>query len=252
MTHLLEVRGLGKRFGGLTAVSDISFSVEKGEIFGIIGPNGAGKTTLFNVIAGHYRPSGGSVALNGRDITAHPSDEIGRLGIARTFQAVHLFQRETVRENLRRAEVIARLNHPFALLSRARSAETVDLEEVARFIGLEQQLDVEAGGLPYGHQKILGIGIAMMVSPKLLLMDEPAAGLNPSEKKEASTLVRRLRDERGISILIVEHDMPLVMNICDRILVVNQGKQIALGTPDAIKADEKVIDAYLGENYEFA
>ncbi len=252
MTQVLDVQGLTKRFGGLTAVSEITFSVEKGEIFGIIGPNGAGKTTLFNVIAGHYKPTAGRVAFAGTDITAHSSDEIGRRGIARTFQAVHLFKKETVRENLRRAEVIARLNHPFALFSKTRPNGAVDLQDVARFVGLGPLLDVVAGGLSYGHQKILGIGMAMMVSPKLILMDEPAAGLNPSEKKEASSLVRRLRDERGISILIVEHDMPLVMNICDRILVVNQGKRICLGTPDFIKADEKVIEAYLGENYEFA
>jgi branched-chain amino acid transport system ATP-binding protein len=252
MTQLLEVQDLTKRFGGLTAVSEVSFSVNKGEIFGIIGPNGAGKTTLFNVIAGHYRPSAGKVVFAGTDITAHSSDEIGRRGIARTFQAVHLFKKETVRENLRRAEIISRWHHPFALFARPASTAKIDLEDVARFVGLGDLLDVVAGGLSYGFQKILGIGMAMMVSPKLILMDEPAAGLNPSEKKEASRLVRRLRDERNISILIVEHDMPLVMDICDRILVVSQGKRIALATPDLIKADAKVIDAYLGENYEFA
>jgi branched-chain amino acid transport system ATP-binding protein len=252
MGHLLEVQGLSKRFGGLTAVSNVSFSVDKGEIFGIIGPNGAGKTTLFNVIAGHYRPSAGTVAFDGHDITGHYSDEIGRRGIARTFQAVHLFKEETVAENLRRAEVLARCHNPFAYAFHRSRPDSANLEGVAGFIGLSGNLDSVAGSLPYGLQKILGIGMAMIVSPKILLMDEPAAGLNSSEKRAASTLIRRLRDERGLSILLVEHDMPLVMGICDRILVVNQGKPIALGTPNVIKADAGVIEAYLGEDYEFA
>ena len=252
MTHLLEVQGLGRRFGGLTAVSGVSFSVEKGEIFGIIGPNGAGKTTLFNVIAGHYRPSAGTVAFNGDDISGHSSDEIGRRGIARTFQAVNVFKEHTVAENLRRAEVAHRCHNLFAYFAHRNTAGKADLNEVARFVGLADVLDNVAGSLAYGLQKILGIGMAMMVSPKLILMDEPAAGLNSSEKKTAAALIRRLRDERGITILLVEHDMPLVMGICDRILVINQGKRIAQGTPDEVKANPAVIEAYLGEDYEFA
>jgi branched-chain amino acid transport system ATP-binding protein len=252
MAHLLEVQGLTRRFGGLTAVSNVSFAVSQGEIFGIIGPNGAGKTTLFNVIAGHFRPSAGKVAFGGHDISGHSSDEIARRGIARTFQAVTLFKNETVAENLRRADVMARCHNPFAYFSRRPQANSADLNDVAGFISLAGNLDSIAGSLAYGLQKLLGVGMAMMVSPRLLLMDEPAAGLNPSEKKAASTLIRRLRDERGISILLVEHDMPLVMGICDRILVINQGKPLALGTPSVVKADAAVIDAYLGEDYEFA
>jgi branched-chain amino acid transport system ATP-binding protein len=252
MGCLLEVKGLTRRFGGLTAVSDVSFQVEEGEIFGIIGPNGAGKTTLFNVIAGHYRPSAGTVMFDGHDISGHSSDEIARRGIARTFQAVHLFKQETARENLRRADVIAHRYDPFAYFGRRAPNVGADLNDVAGFLGLSEILDNTSGSLAYGLQKILGIGMAMMVGPKLLLMDEPAAGLNPSEKKAASGLIRRLRDERGFSILLVEHDMPLVMGICDRILVINQGKTIALGTPSSVKADAGVIEAYLGEEYEFA
>jgi len=252
VTQLLRVEGLSKRFGGLAAVSNVTFSVENGEIFGIIGPNGAGKTTLFNVIAGYYRSSGGKIVFDGTDISNRSSDQIGRLGMARTFQAVHVFKTETVRENLRRAGVIGRLHSPFALFASSTRHRVVDEEEVAEFIGMRGLMDVVAGGLAYGFQKILGIGMAMMASPKLILMDEPAAGLNPSEKKEASLLVRRLHKERGMSILIVEHDMPLVMGICERILVVNQGKQIALGTPAEIRSDATVIDAYLGDSYEFA
>ncbi|CAH1648275.1 MULTISPECIES: ABC transporter ATP-binding protein [unclassified Chelatococcus] len=253
MSPLLEVQGLTRRFGGLTAVSDVSFSVSEGEIFGVIGPNGAGKTTLFNVIAGHYKPSAGTATFSGRGISGRRSDVIARLGIARTFQAVHLFAGETVAENLRRARVLSTSHGPFAYLRSFGTGRTEPHpQDVATFVGLGNLLDQTAGGLAYGLQKMLGIGMALMVSPKLLLMDEPAAGLNPSEKRAASALIRRLRDERGISILLVEHDMPLVMGVCDRILVVNQGKPIAIGSPDAIKADPAVIDAYLGDDYEFA
>ncbi len=252
MQPLLEVKGLTKRFGGLTAVDSVSFEVQKGEIFGIIGPNGAGKTTLFNVIAGHYKPSAGAVTFEGRDISGRPSDAVARLGIARTFQAVHHFKQETVRENLRRAAVLSHRFGPLAYFMPSHHRNTADLGDVARFIGLHDMLDTAAGGLAYGLQKALGIGMAMMVAPKLLLMDEPAAGLNSTEKVAAGALIRKLRDERGISILLVEHDMPLVMNNSDRILVINMGKQIALGTPDQVKSDAAVIDAYLGEDYEFA
>lgn len=252
MGSLLDVQSLTRRFGGLTAVSDVSFAVDGGEIFGIIGPNGAGKTTLFNVIAGRFRPSSGSVTFSGDDISGHSSDEIGRRGIARTFQAVHVFKEHTVAENLHRAAVMSRCHNPFAYFARRKKSDPAKVIEVARFVGLADLLDSQAGGLAYGLQKMLGVGMAMMVSPKLILMDEPAAGLNPSEKKAAADLIRKLRDERGITVLLVEHDMPLVMGVCERILVINQGKAIALGTPAVIKADAAVIEAYLGEDYEFA
>lgn len=250
--HLLEVKNLTRRFGGLTAVSEVSFAVDKGEIFGIIGPNGAGKTTLFNVIAGHFRPSSGTVTFEGNDISGHSSDAIARRGMARTFQSVYVFAEQTARENLRRADLVGHCHNPLAYVMRHRRQTGVDLNEVASFTGLADVLDNPAGSLAYGLQKILGIGMAMMVTPKLLLMDEPAAGLNPSEKRSAGVLIRRLRDELGITVLIVEHDMPLVMGICDRILVINRGQTIALGTPEEVKADASVIEAYLGADYEFA
>ena len=254
METLLDVKNLTRRFGGLTAVSDVSFSVAKGEIFGIIGPNGAGKTTLFNVIAGHFKPSAGSVHLAGQDISGHASDAIARRGMARTFQSVHVFSEHSTQENLRRAYVIGRSHNPLAYFARlARPCfGCTQLPLVAQFVGLTDHLQSPAGSLAYGLQKVLGIGMAMMVSPQLLLMDEPAAGLNPSEKKAAGVLIRRLRDELGITILLVEHDMPLVMGVCDRILVINRGKPIALGTPGEVKSDKSVIEAYLGEDYEFA
>ena len=253
MKDLLEVRGLTRRFGGLTAISEISFGVSEGEIFGVIGPNGAGKTTLFNVIAGQFVPSAGRVMLAGVDVSGHSSDEIGRRGVARTFQGVHVFSKATVEENLRRAAVLARCHHPLVYRPRAlRGDDGAAALDVATFVGLRDVLDEVAGSLPYGLQKLLGIGMALMSSPKLLLMDEPAAGLNPSEKLAARSLIRKMRDETGITILLVEHDMPLVMGVCDRILVINHGKRLALGIPDTVKADESVIDAYLGEDYEFA
>jgi branched-chain amino acid transport system ATP-binding protein len=252
MSFLLETRNLTKRFGGLTAVSDISFGVKEGEIFGVIGPNGAGKSTLFNVIAGYYKPTTGTVAFDGHDISGHTSNEIAHRGIARTFQSVHVFKEHSAAENLRRAGMISRAHNPFLYLSRRTRSRTPDPATVASFVGLEKYADITAGGLAYGLQKVLGIGMAMMVAPKLILMDEPAAGLNPSEKRDAGLLIRRLRDEQGITIVIVEHDMPLVMGICDRILVVNQGKQLALGTPSEVRENTAVVDAYLGEDYEFA
>jgi len=252
VSHILEVSGLTKRFGGLVACSDICFSVQRGEILGIIGPNGAGKTTLFNVIAGHHRPTAGIVTFEGRNITGLASDEIGRCGIGRTFQAVHVFKHLSVRENLRRAEVIGRRHDPFTYFFRGKRDSKSDWEAIAGIFGLGGLPDTIAGSLPYGLQKMLGVSIALLASPRLLLMDEPVAGLNPSEKRAAGTMIRKLRDDYGITILLVEHDMRLVMGLCDRILVVNQGNPIALGTPTEIRADARVIDAYLGDDYEFA
>lgn len=252
MAPILTVQNLVKRFGGLTAVADVSFEVDEGEIFGIIGPNGAGKTTLFNTIAGYFPPSSGTVTLKGRDISTASSDQIARLGIGRTFQAVHNFGSHSARENLRRAEVIGRCHSPFGYLKRRDTRGGPDIEEVAEFVGLSAVLDSTAGDLAYGQQKVLGVAMALMVQPALLLMDEPAAGLNPSEKRVMGDLIAKLRADRGMSVLLVEHDMPLVMGACDRILVVNMGAPIALDTPARIKTNAAVIDAYLGEDYEFA
>lgn len=255
MTARLELRSISKHFGGLKAVNDVSFSIQAGEIFGIIGPNGAGKTTLFNLIAGTHCPTGGQALYDGNDITGLSSDAVARLGIARTFQAVHVFKAETVAENLRRAGLLAHAYDPIVFVRSLWRRDSLKPDnrqkEVASFIGVTDLMDAPAGGLAYGLQKILGIGMALMQSPKLILMDEPAAGLNPSEKQMVGELILRIRDEWGIDIVVVEHDMRLIMNICDRILVVNQGTPIAIGTPDIIKNDQDVIDAYLGVDYEF-
>lgn len=256
MTVQLELNTLSKRFGGLIAVNGISFSVESQEIFGIIGPNGAGKTTLFNVIAGVHKPSGGQVHYQRKDITGYRIDAVARLGIARTFQAVRVFKTETVRENLRRASLLSRAYDPFAFFRRLKGREEDLIEdqikEVADFIDFQGLMNADAGTLAYGQQKVLGVGMALMKSPQLVLMDEPAAGLNPSEKQDLGELINRMRNDRGLTVLLVEHDMRLIMSICDRILVVNQGTPIALGSPEIIRNDTAVIEAYLGAEYEFA
>lgn len=255
-TPRLELANVGRRFGGLQAVADVSFSVARGEIFGIIGPNGAGKTTLFNLIAGIYRPTSGRVVYEGREITGMNSDAVARQGIARTFQTVHAFKEASVLENLRRAAVLARscdpLRYAKSAWQRHRGVGADACEKMARFIGLSDFLHTAAGSLSYGSKKILGIGMALMEAPKVLLMDEPAAGLNPTEKLRVGEIVRRIRDEQGIDVLLVEHDMRLIMGICDRILVLNQGRMVTVGTPDAVRSDQEVIDAYLGVEYEFA
>ena len=256
MTPRLELKSLSRRFGGLKAVSDVSFEVFPNEIAGVIGPNGAGKTTLFNLIAGTFKPSGGSVLYDGRDVTGWASDAIARLGIGRTFQAVHAFKSETVFENLRRAGLLKGCHGPLAAASRWFSRgvdDAVDkVRQTAGFVGLSGSMDKAAGSLSYGQQKLLGIAMTLMQDPQLVLMDEPAAGLNPSEKVFLSELIARLRDERQQEVLIVEHDMRLIMSVCDRVLVVNQGCRIAVGTPNEIREDQAVIDAYLGLDYEFA
>ncbi|MCI5075395.1 ABC transporter ATP-binding protein [Oricola sp.] len=253
MTGTLEIRGLGRSFGGLKALEDISFTLEPGEILGIIGPNGAGKTTLFNTISGVYKPSAGAVSLDGRDISGLRPDQIGRLGIGRTFQSTTVFPETTVRETLERAQSFLSAYSPMAWLrSFGHRAAGHSVDRVLERIGLDRMADAEASSLAYGFQKILGIGMALVQAPHLLLMDEPAAGLNSSEKIEVTDLIRGIRDEYGIGILLVEHDMKMVMGLCDRVKVISYGRQVAIGTPEEIRNDPDVIDAYLGRDHELA
>jgi branched-chain amino acid transport system ATP-binding protein len=252
----LQVEGLRRNFGGIQALVDMSFETRRGEVFGVIGPNGAGKTTLFNVIAGSVSPSSGRVRFDGADITALPSERVARLGIARTFQATNIFTRETVAENLRRGALLSKIFSPAAFVRQccfaAPGADARRPGDIADFVGLSNCLDQRADTLSYGLQKLLGVGMAMMMQPQLMLMDEPAAGLNPTEKARMAALIRSLRRIRGIDVIVVEHDMPLIMQACDRILVMSFGKRIALGTPLDIRSDPTVIDAYLGAEYDFA
>ena len=250
---LLEVRNLSMRFGGLLAVDNVAFEVRRGQIFAIIGPNGAGKTTVFNCVGGFYRPTAGSVLLDGQPIDHLPSHRIARLGLVRTFQNVRLFKTMTVVENLlisQHAQLEARLLPGLFKTPKYRRAETAALERAAFWlekVGLLAVANREAGNLAYGQQRRLEIARCMITHPKLLMLDEPAAGLNPQETRDLDRLINELRAEHGVSVLLIEHDMSLVMGISDEILVVEYGRPIATGVPAAIRANPKVIKAYLGE-----
>jgi len=259
---ILQVRELVMRFGGLTAVNKVSFEARRGDITAVIGPNGAGKTTVFNLITGFYTPSAGEILLQGREgeraLHATPGHRIAQAGVARTFQNIRLFPGMTVLENL----LVAQHNRLQAAtgfgiaavlgLGRYRAAEREAVERARHWLEatrLTDRADDAAGALPYGAQRRLEIARAMCTDPVLLCLDEPAAGLNPRESEELSALIRLIRGG-GCSILLIEHDMGVVMTISDRIVVLDHGQKIADGTPAEIRADPRVIAAYLGEGDE--
>ena len=250
---LLEVEGLSMRFGGLLAVDSVGFALQPREVFAIIGPNGAGKTTVFNCISGFYPPSAGRIVLAGRSIAGMGSHNVARRGVVRTFQNVRLFKSMTALENLLvaqhrqlRSTFVAGLFNT-AGYRRAEQAAVDNAMQWLDFMGLRAYANRAAGNLPYGHQRRLEIARCMITRPQVLMLDEPAAGLNPQEKKDLQLLIDRLRRERGVAVLLIEHDMGLVMGVSERILVMEYGKPIATGTPEAIRNDERVIKAYLGE-----
>jgi len=246
---ILDVQRLTRRFGGLTAVDELSFSVEPGEVRGLIGPNGAGKTTTFNVISGFYAPTSGQVVYDGKDISGLRTSAIAKLGLIRTFQSTTLFQEFSVLDNaMVGAHLQARDSLFNTLLGRNRLREAVAekrARETLDFFGLSERADELASNLPHGLQRALGMAVALVADPKLLLLDEPFTGMNPEETRHMMELVRRVRD-RGVTILLVEHDMQAVMGLCDRITVLNFGQLLTEGAPDEIRLHPDVIEAYLG------
>jgi ABC-type branched-subunit amino acid transport system ATPase component len=232
----LRVAALSKRFGGLQVFENLDFTLAPAEILGVIGPNGAGKTTLINVICGRLAPTGGRIFLGGKDVTGHPFHSLSRMGVVRSFQQTNVFKSATVRENLSRA---IRFSHGAA----SRWAE---LDDLLREFELAQRLDEQSDNLPYGLQKMLGLLIAYATLPKVLLLDEPAAGLERKERTRVDDFVHYALAKHGCSVLIVEHDMDLIRRLCPRIIVLDAGKVLAEGAPEEVLARRDVIDAYVG------
>ena len=246
---MLAIKGVTQRFGGLVALDKISFSVNEGEIRGLIGPNGSGKSTLFKNISGFYKPTGGEIVYRGQNVVGHSTSAIAALGIVRTFQETTLFQEMTVRENVLVGCHLRACSNLFAAIActdreKQQQSERKALEMI-EFMGLAERKEQLASELPLGSQRALALAIALAAEPKLLLMDEPFAGMNPEETRRMMQLTRKVRDS-GITIILVEHDMKAVMGLCEFLTVLNFGKLLAEGTPEQIRANEQVIEAYLG------
>jgi branched-chain amino acid transport system ATP-binding protein len=249
---LLSVEHVGMRFGGLVAIADLHFQVHHGEILSLIGPNGAGKTTAFNIVTGFLKPTQGHVRFCGTELGGLKPHEITRLGLARTFQRTSVFPDDTVLDNVLiglHREGASRLLDAIFHLPGARAAERATRAKAAElldWVGLGSRAGEKAGALSYGEQRLVGVALALATNPKMLLLDEPVSGMNASETHTFVRLLRSIRD-RGVTILLVEHDMPMVMEVSDRIVVLNYGRLIAEGDPSAIRANPAVIDAYLGQ-----
>ena len=251
---ILELKDVTKKFGGLTAVDGVNLKVEENQICALIGPNGAGKTTVFNMITGAYQVTSGDVIFNGKSICGKKPHQIVEKGIARTFQNIRLFKSATVLENVMTGFHCKTKTGMFNVIFNYRKCMQEEAAcrekalEILRFLGLEDVKDLEARNIPYGHQRLLEIGRALATSPKLLLLDEPAAGMNSQEKKELVNTIRKIRDTYHLAVLLVEHDMELVMGISENITVINFGRPIACGTAEEIQNNNDVIEAYLGRS----
>ena len=249
---MLDVKNLSISFGGLKAVDDFSITIEKGQLYGLIGPNGAGKTTIFNLLTGVYKPDGGRILLDGKDITGHKAIQINQAGIARTFQNIRLFKELSVLDNVK----VLHNHHKYSTLSgilRLPSYYKVEKEmderamELLKVFDLDKEFDYKASNLPYGKQRKLEIARALATEPKLLLLDEPAAGMNPNETAELMKTIRFVRDHFDMTVLLIEHDMKLVSGICERLTVLNFGHMLAEGPTSEVLSNPEVIKAYLGE-----
>jgi len=248
---LLHVKGLHKSFGGIVAVKNYEIALPAGSIYGLIGPNGAGKTTVINVLTGIIGPDAGRVIFDGRDITRRGPDDIARLGIARTFQNIRIFKNMSVKDNvLVAAQLGSQYTLPDALLAlRKYKKEEADasqlVDDLAGLLGLQRLVNYTASEIPFGTQKRLEIARALALRPRLMLLDEPASGMSAREAEELRDILMTIREEKKLTMLVIEHRVPFVMKLCDRVQVMNQGELIAEGTPEEVKADEQVIKVYL-------